>query len=187
MNIISEKRVSFYIPSYGLPIYTDFGPYNPNAIRQGEAFVSISLTGIGPFLGYWVATVDAYRFPYGSPNALYTFEPQTGVIATGQAVIQGPAKFIDAIRYRMYLSVKVTRVDPYRGQVFNCDDANNLGSFSLRFGTYWFQVDGQDLLINLGNGECSLSLEHNDANYWILGFGFLRNYYTSFDFEHKLI
>jgi hypothetical protein len=74
-KVISEKRVSFYIPSYGLPIYTDFGPFNPNAIREGENFVKIPITGQGPFYGYWVAEVNAYRFLTGS-KSIYSFEPR---------------------------------------------------------------------------------------------------------------
>jgi len=57
----------------------------------------------------------------------------------------------------------------------------------LRFGSYWIQVDGPDLLVNIGNGECSILLQHNNSDFWLLGFGFLRNYYTSLDFDKKVI
>lgn len=78
-------------------------------------------------------------------------------------------------------------MDKYRGKVFNCSEYAKLGSFSLRFGGYWIQVDSQDMLINLGEGDCALGLEGHAFDYWILGFSFMRNYYTSLDYETKTI
>ena len=74
-NILSEKRVSFYIPSYGLPIYTDFGPVNQNAVRANESFVTIKTIGEEDEMGldsYWANHIDSYRF--GDSSSINIFD-----------------------------------------------------------------------------------------------------------------
>lgn len=120
-GVISEKRVSFYIPTYGTPIHTDFGPANPNSIRSGESFVTIPITNNEIYGVYWSATVDAYRFPEYQ-TSIFTFEPRFGVFNTGNSCIQGPSSLVTKIISNILKNVEVTRTDKYRGKVFNCND-----------------------------------------------------------------
>jgi hypothetical protein len=51
----------------------------------------------------------------------------------------------------------------------------------MRMSGYWIKVNGADMLVNLGSGECALSLVQSKGDYFILGFSVFRDYYTSFD------
>ena len=72
-GIISQNRFSFYVPSYGIQSYTDFGPANLNAVRTGETFVSIPISNDSYYGAFWSATIDAFRFPGISSTEIYTF------------------------------------------------------------------------------------------------------------------
>jgi hypothetical protein len=151
--------------------------------------VSIPISNDDYFGYFWSADVDGFRFPDGAtPKTIYTFQKQKGVFTTGSSCISGPSEFVSQIRDTILADVSIIREDAAWGKIYSCTEWKKVKNFSIRFGSYWIQVDTEDILTSLGQNECGVCLTPTEGvDYWVLGLAAMRHYYTSYDFDKLAI
>lgn len=118
-------------------------------------------------------------------NSVFSFNETKAFTDTGTSCIKGPAKMVEYIKSGILYSLEETEIHKYWGDVFPCSQREQLPTFWLLFGDYWFEVRPEDYAIKVTkSGKCALAIEPLDTDeYWILGVTFLRGWYSIHNYE----
>lgn len=156
----------------------DFGAPNQAAMSNPSDLIWITADSQ---YQHWTSTVGGMKWS-GTDTVPVTFTNQVGLTDTGSSCIVGPRASIEPIQTTIYNKITNKVANSNWDYIFSCSQINNLDSFFLQYGDYWFEIRPQDYIVPLNAfGTCGLCLQYQkaqDIGYWILGDVFLRDWYS---------
>lgn len=122
--------------------FMDFGTPNPAVIGSNEV-LWLDVQNNSP---WWTNTVSGVYFG-DDPTTQYAVTERGGFTDTGTSCIIGPTDEVAAIRSNI-----VSRLSSYAtwtswGEVFFCDERDNMPSIYYQFGNYWFESRPEDYIV----------------------------------------
>ena len=104
---------------------------------------------------------------------------------TGQSCLSGPAVLMNYIGDTLLSLIENIQGEDLSDATFDCGSSNNLPSFYLLYGDYWFEVRREDYVAQNTEGKCFLCLTADEGNEWILGDVFMRGWYNIHDHDNR--
>uniref|UniRef100_A0A8C6ADR2 Gastricsin n=1 Tax=Marmota marmota marmota TaxID=9994 RepID=A0A8C6ADR2_MARMA len=135
---------------------------------------------------YWQIGIE--EFYVGEEASGWCSQGCQAMVDTGTSLLTVPQQYLSSL-----LQAIGAQEDEY-GQFFvNCNDVQNLPTFTFVINGVQFPLLPSAYILNQENGYCSVGLEAtyvssgNGQPFWILGDVFLRSYYSVFDMANNRV
>lgn len=156
-GVISSNIFSFYLSSSDEDndSFIDFGTPNPAVTTYGmDEVVWLDVIAGEP---WWTNKITGIQWDIKLRNAIFSFEETKAFTDTGTSCIQGPSLMIQFIKDTILEQLPEYYKDAFWGELFDCDHREELPSFWLLFGSYWFEVRPEDYAVKATlSGLCTL-------------------------------
>ena len=104
--------------------------------------------------------------------------PKPAITDTGTSCIYGPYSAVNTLKTEIESAVQGNIDDG----IFDCSERENLPTFELLFGEYWFEILPEDYVVPIfEDGSGCMVCMFDDSDMWILGDVFLRGFYSIHD------
>ena len=161
-STISDNIFSFYMTDTDGQSYIDFGAIDSSVVTNSGDVVYIDSESSE----WWKNQVTGFRWgPEHDDDTEYVITPgDDDITDTGTSCILGPRRYMKYIRsviLNKFSSDNRLRFSSWkRDYIFDCSLADEMPSFDLLYGDYWFQVNPEDYVVNwyVDGSKCSLCL-----------------------------
>ncbi|KAL6437969.1 hypothetical protein ACFW04_004338 [Cataglyphis niger] len=179
------------------PVFSFYLNPNPSAKIGGELILggsdSTHYNGNFTYIpisrpGYWQVTMERIRIlkTKSKPGETIYGRSCQALVDTGTSLIVGPKSEIDLINKHIG-----AKLDSNGNAIVNCNNINNLPVIRFIMEHTRFPLTGKEYTLKEtdenGNTICLSGFLGYNSTLWILGYIFLRRYYTEFDMEHTRV
>lgn len=188
---ISESVFSWYMTGLSGQSYIDFGTPDASIIGDSSAIHWVSLIGNE---SHWVNAITGMKWGPGMEDQgtqEHVFNSVKALTDSGSSCIIGPAQYLDVIYNGILGKTSVNVADANWRHLFFCSDIPSLPSFYLNLGGYWFVVEPEEYVVEVGStatgqSVCAMCItSYINFNEWILGAAFMRGWYNIHDYTNK--
>jgi hypothetical protein len=158
------------------------GGYDTSYLMNSDEITYLPLLGSSLF---YVVSVDAWQVgstPGGvfKPSGYTMAYTSPAILDTGTTLMLVPTEFYHPIMSRI---VEGTPAVKARGGYYidYCSNSDYYPSLYLLMGGTWMEVPASSYMFNFYSDYCMVGIQSAGAHYWLLGDGFLKNFYTIWD------
>jgi hypothetical protein len=130
--------------------------------------------------GYWAVALDSIDFG----DHKLSYGGQIAILDTGTSLILGPSVLVDSLF--VFMKSRYSCRKEADSELLTCPCNQAYPSLSFELEGIFFEVPPSSYFYPIA-GSCVLLITSFEANVWILGDVFLRNYYTIYDMDKSRV
>ena len=170
----------------------EFGGLDTSYLKTASEITWLPLLGNSLF---YVVSVEGWQVGYRlsssyqpsrfKPSGYSMGYPSFAILDTGTTLLYVPEEVYHPIIKRIVEGTNAVKTrDGY--YVDYCTNSGNYESFYMLMSGVWMEVPPESYLFNYYGNYCLVGIVSSGAHYWLLGDGFLKNFYTVWDNTNSL-
>jgi hypothetical protein len=186
---LSSSVFSIYMAESSEQSTIEFGGLDTSYLKTASEITYLPLLGSSLF---YVVSVDGWQV--GSTASSSRYRGPTGysmgytspaILDTGTTLLLAPEEVYNPLIKRIVKGTTAVKTrDGY--YVDYCTNSGNYESFYMLMSGVWMEVPPESYLFNYYGNYCLVGIRSSGAHYWLLGDGFLKNFYTVWDNTNSL-